>query len=69
MVSVLRYARNQTMLNLSEEVASQMVVSIGRLVKSSKKAVGKFQNKFSKTIDKLENSSYDASKMKYQLNY
>lgn len=46
-----------------------MVVSIGRLVKSSKKAVGKFQNKFSKTIDKLENSSYDASKMKYQLNY
>nr|DAH88753.1 MAG TPA: hypothetical protein [Caudoviricetes sp.] len=38
MVSVLRYARNQTMLNLSEEVVSQMVVPIGRLIKSSKKS-------------------------------
>ena len=66
MASVLRYARNQTMLNLSEEVACQMVVPIGWLVKSSKKAVGKFQNNFGKTIDKLEYSSYDASKITNQ---
>ena len=40
-----------------------MVVSIGWLLKSSKIENGKFQKTFSKTIDKLENSSYDAYKL------
>lgn len=39
-----------------------MVASIGWLSKSSKMGNGKFQNSFSKSIDKLEISSYDTSK-------
>ncbi len=43
---VLRYVHDKTMLYLSEEVVVQMVVSIGRAMKSSKKARWKIPKYF-----------------------
>lgn len=43
---VLRYVHDKTMLYLSEEVAVQMVVSIGRAAKSSERARRKIPDYF-----------------------
>lgn len=61
---MLRYVHAKQIPKLSEAVGGQMVASIGRLPKSSKMGEWKNPNYFSKTIDKLENSSYDAYKIK-----
>lgn len=60
---MLRCVHAKQIPKLSEAVGSQMVVSIGRLLKSSKIGKWKIPRIFCKTIDKLENSSYDAYKL------
>lgn len=62
-LEVLRYVHAKQISNLSEVVGSQMVELIGRLLKVARQRKWKFPKIFSKTVDKLENSSYSVYKL------
>ena len=61
--TVLRYVHAKQIPRLNEKLGSQMVDTIGRLLKSSKMGKWIIPKKINKTIDKLEYSSYDAYKL------